>query len=83
MRLAKGSHRKQLAKCIAGHEKGRAKMEWRVYTMPTTPKKTAPRNPAQPSSPREAKRRAQQALNPRLKPDIRWQRSKRYGWDGR
>ncbi len=51
--------------------------------MSKTPKKPAPQPAGPPRSPAGAARALPSGLNPRQKPDLRWQRSKRYNWDGR
>lgn len=44
-------------------------------------KKPAPQTPT-PKYPSGKPATAPASLNPRQKPDLRWQRSKRYNWDG-
>lgn len=48
--------------------------------MPKTAKKTSPATSVRPGNPL---RSTTPRLNPRQKPDLRWQRAKRYNWDGR
>jgi len=50
--------------------------------MTKTPKKPAPGSSTT-KPPAGRKTAAPNSLNPRQKPDLRWQRAKRYNWDGR
>lgn len=50
--------------------------------MTKTPKRLTP-GPSSTKPPAARNASAPTGLSPRQKPDLRWQRAKRYNWDGR